>query len=61
MRVCLRLLTVPPHGVPHARIRSVGLKEHSATAHTSHLLTAKDQFGTKVITVEIDAPEITRP
>jgi hypothetical protein len=30
-------------------------------AHTSHLLAAKDQFLTEMITVEIDAPEITRP
>jgi len=46
--------------VPHIHT-SVGLKEHSATAHTSHLLAAKVQFLTEMIIVEIDAPEMTRP
>jgi len=40
---------------------SVGLKEHSATAHTSHLLAAKVQFLTEMIIVEVDSPEMTRP
>ena len=46
--------------LPHIHA-SVGLKEHSAIAHTSHLLTAKVQFLTEMIIVEIDAPEMTRP
>jgi predicted DNA-binding protein with PD1-like motif len=46
--------------LPHIHA-SVGLKEHSATAHTSHLLAAKVQFLTEMIIVEIDAPEMTRP
>ena len=45
--------------LPHIHT-SVGLKEHSATAHTSHLLAAKVQFLTEMILVEIDAPEMTR-
>jgi predicted DNA-binding protein with PD1-like motif len=47
---------IPPH--IHA---SVGLKEHSATAHTSHLLAATVQFLTEMIIVEVDAPVMTRP
>lgn len=46
--------------LPHIHT-SVGLKEHSATAHTSHLLAAKVQFLTEMIIVEIDSPEMTRP
>ncbi len=46
--------------LPHIHT-SVGLKEHSATAHTSHLLAATIQFLTEMIIVEVDAPEITRP
>ena len=46
--------------LPHIHA-SVGLKEHSATAHTSHLLAAKVQFLTEMIIVEIDSPEMTRP
>lgn len=46
--------------LPHIHT-SVGLKEHSATAHTSHLLAAKVQFLTEMIIVEVDAPEMTRP
>jgi predicted DNA-binding protein with PD1-like motif len=45
--------------LPHIHT-SVGLKEHSATAHTSHLLAAKVQFLTEMIIVEIDVPEMTR-
>jgi predicted DNA-binding protein with PD1-like motif len=45
---------------PHIHT-SAGLKEHSATAHTSHLLAATIQFLTEMIIVEVDAPEITRP
>lgn len=39
---------------------SVGLKAHSANAHTSHLLAAIAQFLTEMINVEICSPEITR-
>lgn len=46
--------------LPHIHT-SVGLKEHSATAHTSHLPAAKVQFLTEMIIVEVDAPEMTRP
>lgn len=46
--------------LPHIHT-SVGLKEHSATAHTSHLLAAQVQFLTEMIIVEIDAPEMIRP
>ena len=46
--------------LPHIHT-SVGLKEHSATAHTSHLLAATIQFLTEMIIVEVNAPEITRP
>jgi predicted DNA-binding protein with PD1-like motif len=45
---------------PHIHT-SVGLKEHSATAHTSHLLAAKIQFLTEMVIVEVDSPEMTRP
>jgi predicted DNA-binding protein with PD1-like motif len=45
--------------LPHIHT-SVGLKEHSATAHTSHLLAATIQFLTEMIVVEVDSPEITR-
>jgi predicted DNA-binding protein with PD1-like motif len=45
---------------PHIHT-SVGLKEHSATAHTSHLLAAQVQFLTEMIIVEIDVPEMIRP
>jgi predicted DNA-binding protein with PD1-like motif len=46
--------------LPHIHT-SVGLKVHSAIAHTSHLIAAKVQFLTEMIIVEVDAPEMTRP
>lgn len=46
--------------LPHIHV-SVGLKEHSATAHTSHLPTAKVQFLTEMLLVEVLDPPITRP
>ena len=46
--------------LPHVHV-AVGLKEHSAIAHTSHLLSAKVQFLTEMLVVEILAPEMTRP
>ena len=48
--------TVLPH--IHA---SVGLKAHSATAHTSHLLGAKIHFLTEMYLVEVTAPGFSRP
>jgi predicted DNA-binding protein with PD1-like motif len=46
--------------LPHIHV-AVGLKEHSATAHASHLLSAKVQFLTEMLVVEILAPDMTRP
>jgi len=46
--------------LPHVHV-AVGLKEHSATAHASHLLSAKVQFLTEMLVVEILSPEMTRP
>ncbi|HET6292228.1 MAG TPA: DUF296 domain-containing protein [Kribbella sp.] len=45
--------------LPHIHV-SVGLKAHSATAHTSHLLGAKIQFLTEVYLVEVSAPSFIR-
>lgn len=44
---------------PHIHV-TVGLKEHSATAHTSHLLAATVQFLTEMIVVEIVEPGLHR-
>ena len=44
---------------PHIHI-TVGLKEHSATAHTSHLLAATVQFLTEMLIIEIDQPSMHR-
>jgi predicted DNA-binding protein with PD1-like motif len=44
---------------PHIHI-TVGLKEHSATAHTSHLLDATVQFLTEMIIVEVTEPALHR-
>ncbi|MEU7925135.1 DUF296 domain-containing protein [Micromonospora sp. NPDC049107] len=44
---------------PHIHL-TVGLKAHSATAHTSHLLAATVQFLTEMIIVEIAEPPMTR-
>jgi predicted DNA-binding protein with PD1-like motif len=44
---------------PHLHV-TVGLKEHSATGHTSHLLSARVQFLTEMIVVEVISPDITR-
>ena len=46
--------------LPHIHT-SAGLKEHSATAHTSHLLAAKVQFLTEMIIIGVDSAEMTRP
>jgi predicted DNA-binding protein with PD1-like motif len=45
--------------VPHVHV-SVGLKEHSATGYTSHLLEARVQFLTEMLFVEVTAPEMRR-
>jgi predicted DNA-binding protein with PD1-like motif len=45
--------------LPHIHA-TVGLKEHSATGHTSHLLSAKIQFLTEMLLVEVNAPEMKR-
>ncbi|MDG4793021.1 DUF296 domain-containing protein [Micromonospora sp. WMMD1082] len=44
---------------PHIHI-TVGLKEHSATAHTSHLLDATVQFLTEMLIIEVTAPTMHR-
>jgi predicted DNA-binding protein with PD1-like motif len=44
---------------PHIHV-TVGLKEHSATGHTSHLLDATVQFLTEMIIVEITEPTLHR-
>ncbi|MGH2379791.1 MAG: PPC domain-containing DNA-binding protein [Candidatus Limnocylindria bacterium] len=44
---------------PHIHV-SVGLKEHSATGHTSHLLGARVQFLTEMLFVEIARPDMRR-
>lgn len=51
----------PQSGVllPHIHT-SLGLKEHSATAHTSHLLAATVQFLVEMVVVEVTAPAFTR-
>ncbi|RLK24671.1 putative DNA-binding protein with PD1-like motif [Micromonospora sp. M71_S20] len=45
--------------LPHIHI-TAGLKEHSATAHTSHLLEATVQFLTEMLIIEIDSPVMRR-
>jgi predicted DNA-binding protein with PD1-like motif len=45
--------------LPHIHV-SVGLKAHSATAHTSHLLNAKIQFLTEMYLVEVTSPTFSR-
>ncbi|GAB2614942.1 PPC domain-containing DNA-binding protein [Kribbella endophytica] len=45
--------------LPHVHI-SVGLKQHSAAAHTSHLLNATVQFLTEMYLVEVAAPAMSR-
>ncbi|RQW96169.1 PPC domain-containing DNA-binding protein [Micromonospora inaquosa] len=44
---------------PHIHV-SVGLKEHSATGHTSHLLAATVQFLTEMLILEVAAPVMRR-
>lgn len=44
---------------PHIHV-AVGLKEHSATGHTSHLLSAKVQFLTEMLVIEVTDPQMLR-
>ncbi|WP_116248521.1 PPC domain-containing DNA-binding protein [Nocardiopsis sp. FIRDI 009] len=44
---------------PHIHV-SVGLKEHSAAGHTSHLLGAQVQFLTEMVLVEVTSPQMRR-
>ncbi|PMR62073.1 DUF296 domain-containing protein [Verrucosispora sp. ts21] len=44
---------------PHIHV-SVGLKEHSATGHTSHLLAATVQFLTEMLIIEVAASVMRR-
>jgi predicted DNA-binding protein with PD1-like motif len=45
--------------LPHIHV-SVGLKAHSATAHTSHPLNATIHFLTEMYLVEVGDPEFSR-
>lgn len=44
---------------PHLHV-TVGLKAHSATGYTSHLLAATVQFLTEMVIVEVTAPNLRR-
>lgn len=44
---------------PHIHV-TVGLKEHSATGHTSHLLGATVQFITEMLVIEVATPQMHR-
>jgi predicted DNA-binding protein with PD1-like motif len=44
---------------PHLHV-AVGLKQHSATAHASHLLKARVQFLTELTIVELTGPSMIR-
>jgi predicted DNA-binding protein with PD1-like motif len=46
--------------LPHIHT-TLGLKERSAIGHTSHLLSAKIQFLTEMLVVEVLEPTMTRP
>lgn len=45
--------------LPHIHL-TAGLKEHSATAHTSHLLGAAVQFLTEMLIIEVASPAMRR-
>jgi predicted DNA-binding protein with PD1-like motif len=45
--------------LPHIHV-TVGLKEHAATGHTSHLQHARVQFLTEMILIEVTAPDLRR-
>ncbi len=44
---------------PHIHV-AIGLKEHSATGYTSHLLGARVQFLTEMIVTEVTSPHLQR-
>ncbi|QSB17500.1 DUF296 domain-containing protein [Natronosporangium hydrolyticum] len=44
---------------PHIHV-TAGLKAHSATGHTSHLLSAKVQFLTEMLIIEVTHPQMQR-
>ncbi|MFF0494511.1 PPC domain-containing DNA-binding protein [Nocardia sp. NPDC004068] len=44
---------------PHIHV-AVGLKEHSASGHTSHLLGARVQFLTEMLVIEVTSPRLHR-
>lgn len=46
--------------LPHIHV-AAGLKAHSATGHTSHLLSATTQFLVEMLVVEVATPAMTRP
>jgi len=46
--------------LPHVHT-TLGLKEHSATGYTSHLMAARVQFLVEMVLVEVTAPAMTRP
>ncbi|WP_194838264.1 PPC domain-containing DNA-binding protein [Nocardia sp. XZ_19_369] len=45
--------------LPHIHV-AIGLKEHSATGHTSHLLNARVQFLTEMLIIEVTHPTMHR-
>jgi predicted DNA-binding protein with PD1-like motif len=45
--------------LPHIHV-AVGLKEHAATGHTSHLLAATVQFLTEMLVIEVAHPQMHR-
>jgi predicted DNA-binding protein with PD1-like motif len=47
------------HILPHIHV-SVGLKERSAIGYTSHLLSAKIQFLTEMLLIEVTDPPMSR-
>lgn len=59
---CGTIATDPDSGqfLPHVHT-TLGLKEHSATGYTSHLLAASIQFLAELILVEVTTPAMTRP
>ncbi len=45
--------------LPHIHV-AVGLKQHSATGHTSHLQHAQVQFLTEMLLIEVTSPDLRR-
>jgi predicted DNA-binding protein with PD1-like motif len=45
--------------LPHIHV-AVGLKERSATGHTSHLLRGQVQFLTEMLVIEVTSPDMRR-